>query len=70
MAPILRWEMKAVMTTGGDRMNKCRVLHLDSTRGEDRMRSWDFTGNRPYLPPLMTEAVASIVYLVDEEPNK
>lgn len=47
-------------------MRNCHVFHRDKTRSEDQVPNWDFSGNRPAVPPLMTETVASVVYLVDE----
>jgi hypothetical protein len=42
-------------------MNTCHVF----TRGEELI-TLDFSGNKPALPPLTTEAVATIIYLVDD----
>jgi len=48
-------------------MNNCHVFHPEQTRNEERLAPLDFSGNQPALPPLTTEAVDSIFYLVDEE---
>jgi hypothetical protein len=49
-------------------MNNCQVFHPEHAR-VDQMSILDFSGNKPALPPLTTEAVTSIIYLVDDEPN-
>jgi hypothetical protein len=46
-------------------MRNCRVFHPERTRVED-VPLWEFAGNKPAVPPLMTEAVASVVYVVDD----
>jgi hypothetical protein len=45
-------------------MNNCHVFHPEHARGEETL---DFTGNKPALPPLTTEAVATIFYLIDDD---
>ncbi|HTG80841.1 MAG TPA: hypothetical protein VL949_02795 [Geobacteraceae bacterium] len=37
---------------------------------EDHSSFQNFQGNKPALPPLTTESVESIIYVVDEEPTK
>ncbi len=37
---------------------------------EDHFFFMDFQGNKPALPPLTSESVESIFYVVDEEPTK
>jgi len=49
-------------------MNNCHVFHPEHTRGVDQVSVLDFTGNKPALPPLTTEEVASIIYQMDDEP--
>ena len=49
-------------------MNNCHVFHPKDPRGE-HLEILNFWGNRPALPPLTTEAVTSIIYLVDDEPK-
>ena len=48
-------------------MNNCHVFHH---RVEDQVGTFNFSGNRPSLPPLTTEAVATIIYLVDGNETK
>lgn len=51
-------------------MSNCQVYHPVHAQGENQMSTLDFSGNKPALPPLTTEAVTSIIYLVDDdEPN-
>lgn len=47
-------------------MINCHVFHLERARGEDHMTAFEFSGNKPSLPPLTTESVASLIYLVEE----
>ena len=47
-------------------MNNCHVFHPEQSRGEELV-TLDFSGNRPALPPLTTEAVASVIYEMDED---
>lgn len=49
-------------------MNKCHVFHPEHARGEEQV-SPNFWGNKPALPPLTTESVTSVVYLVDDDPS-
>ena len=49
-------------------MNNFHVFHPKHPRGEDQ-EILNFWGNKPALPPLTTEAVTSVFYLVDEESN-
>ena len=58
-----------IMETGGVTMNNCHVLDPVQARGVDHLGTLDFSGNKPALPPLTTEAVTSIIYLVDDEPK-
>jgi hypothetical protein len=37
---------------------------------EDHFSFHDFKGNKPALPPLTTESVATIIYVIDEETAK
>jgi len=48
-------------------MNTCHVFHPEHAGGKDQVGTLDFTGNTPALPPLTTEAVATIIYLLDED---
>jgi hypothetical protein len=56
-----------IFETGGGTMNTCQVLDPKQARGVDHVGTLDFSGNKPALPPLTTEAVTSIIYLVDDE---
>ena len=47
-------------------MNNCHVLDPEHARAEGQLSTLDFSGNKPALPPLTTEDVASIIYLVEE----
>lgn len=50
-------------------MNDFRVIHPDRILFEELL-ALDFTGNKPALPPLTTEEVASLVYVEeDDEPS-
>ncbi|MBJ6724579.1 hypothetical protein [Geomesophilobacter sediminis] len=49
-------------------MNNCQVFHPARPHHEDPVPPLDFTGNQPALPPLTTESVVSVVYLIDDEP--
>ena len=44
-----------------------RVQRFESAI-EDSFAVLDFKGNKPAVPPLTTEQVTSVIYLVDEEP--
>jgi hypothetical protein len=50
-------------------MNNCHVFRPEYARGEDQVSVLEFSGNKPALPPLTTEAVATVIYLVDDEPK-
>lgn len=47
-------------------MINCQVFHPETARGEEQV-SLNFWGNKPAVPPLTTETVVSVVYLVDDE---
>jgi len=47
-------------------MNKCHVYHPEHS-GEDKVTPLDFSGNKPSVPPLTTEEVASIVYEMEDD---
>jgi len=47
-------------------MINCQVFHPERVRGEEQV-SLNFWGNKPAVPPLTTEAVVSVVYLVEED---
>jgi hypothetical protein len=47
-------------------MNSCHAFHPEHAQGKDQLDALDFTGNQPALPPLTTEAVETIVYLMDD----
>jgi len=47
-------------------MNNCHVFHPEHPGG-DQVTPLDFSGNKPSVPPLTTEAVDSIVYEMDED---
>ena len=51
-------------------MNTCQVLDPKHAQGVDYVGTMDFSGNKPALPPLTTEAVTSIIYMVDDEPKQ
>jgi len=48
-------------------MINCQVFRPEQARGEDQV-STNFWGNKPAVPPLTTESVVSVVYLVEDEP--
>lgn len=48
-------------------MNNCHVFHPERVLGGDQVSTLDFKGNKPAVPPLTTESVESIIYLIDEE---
>jgi hypothetical protein len=52
------------------RMNTCTVFQPQHAGSGDQVGIFDFSGNKPALPPLTTEAVATVIYLVDEESKK
>ena len=47
-------------------MNNCHIFNPEHA-GEDQLSTMDFSGNKPSLPPLTTEAVATIYYLMDDD---
>ena len=47
-------------------MNNCRIFYPEHA-GEDLLSTMDFSGNKPAVPPLTTEAVATIYYLMDDD---
>jgi hypothetical protein len=50
-------------------MISCEVFRSNHASFEDQLAALGFKGNKPALPPLTTESVTSIIYLVDEEPT-
>jgi hypothetical protein len=51
-------------------MNNCHVIQPKNHRDEEAASTMEFKGNKPAVPPLTTESVASVIYLVDEEEEK
>jgi hypothetical protein len=49
-------------------MNRCHVLHPEQAQGDYQVTPLEFWGNKPAVPPLTTETIASVVYLVDDAP--
>ncbi|HJV36367.1 hypothetical protein [Geomonas sp.] len=47
-------------------MNNFRVIHPDRIIFEELL-AFDFSGNKPALPPLTTEEVAALVYVEEED---
>jgi hypothetical protein len=50
-------------------MKNCHVFNPKHARGEDQV-TLEFSGNKPALPPLTTEAVASVIYLEEDDEPK
>jgi hypothetical protein len=48
-------------------MNNCLVFQPKQLRGEEPLGTLEFSGNKPALPPLTTEPVTSVIYLVDDD---
>jgi len=51
-------------------MNKCQVFDPKHVRREYQVSALEFAGNRPAVPPLTTEMVTPVIYLVDEDEAK
>ncbi len=50
-------------------METCRVFDPEYARSTGETSSQEFWGNKPAVPPLTTETVTPIIYLVgDDEP--
>lgn len=47
-------------------MNNCHIFYPEHA-GEDLLGTMDFSGNKPAVPPLTTEAVTTIFYLMDDD---
>jgi hypothetical protein len=60
VAATIFWEQEVIT------MNNCHVYHPERTQA-DQVAILDFSGNKPAVPPLTTEAVTTIIYEVDEE---
>jgi hypothetical protein len=61
LCPRASWKREVI------RMNNCRLLQPKHLRGEEQLGTLDFSGNKPAVPPLTTEPVASVIYLVEED---